>query len=634
MFFCKVCSEPFHGFCLDEEPIDEDSWCCDSCSTCVVCGQQDKLLMCDKCQRGYHVDCLGPSYPVVPEGSEDTWICGRCAQCKLCGSKSAGEDPEAVWMHEFTHCYDCGTAWDNGNYCPICEKCYSDNDFDSKMMHCNDCQHWVHASCQNINPDEYECLSDLPDSIPFVCKLCCQEENPKWLQEMQEEMQAGYQRVIDEVESSRGYQPLIGYFSQVEFENGTPKDLDAVRAKVKENAYRVVGDFCHDMLLILNKVCKITGNQPLVRNAAVLYEVFIKEVGAMFPWHKIKSVQDSTTTETVKPEEDIKQDVVPAPVTLKPCNGVVGEPIDMMGWDHLYSAAPLLEQLQKQQDSQEKAFEQEQEQKLEQNQEKQENGNKKTDNKGNNEAEMDVDQHKEDPCSEEKLNSTIQVQTSEPTEAKNESPSQQPINGKDSPKQGNIKSSGVTVARKSNKRNSKIIPKKPVQEITNGDQVTDTRKCQLCNRLGDDEPTRAGRLLYSALDEWVHINCGLWSAEVFEDDEGRLQNVQAAVTRGKMMKCELCGEAGATVGCCENRCPMNYHFMCGRDAEAVYQDDKKVYCAQHSFRAKEDLVLKDKQFHVERRVCVDMSRVRTKGAGLKGAEPHAIQLMKGMLILV
>ncbi|EDO47618.1 predicted protein [Nematostella vectensis] len=289
--------------------------------------------------------------------------------------------------------------------------------------------------------------------------------------------------------------------------------------------------------------------------------------------------------------------------------------------------------------------------------------------KGNNEAEMDVDQYKEDPCSEEKLNSTIQVQTSEPTEAKNESPSQQPINGKDSPKQGNIKSSGVTVARKSNKRNSKIIPKKPVQEITNGDQVTDTRKCQLCNRLGDDEPTRAGRLLYSALDEWVHINCGLWSAEVFEDDEGRLQNVQAAVTRGKMMKshrktnfpsksvsglsglldavgelfypiscladifekCELCGEAGATVGCCENRCPMNYHFMCGRDAEAVYQDDKKVYCAQHSFRAKEDLVLKDKQFHVERRVCVDMSRVRTKGAGLKGAEPHAIQLMKGCI---
>ena len=31
------------------------------------------------------------------------------------------------------------------------------------------------------------------------------------------------------------------------------------------------------------------------------------------------------------------------------------------------------------------------------------------------------------------------------------------------------------------------------------------------------------------------MNCGLWSAEVFEDDEGRLQNVQAALSRGKQM---------------------------------------------------------------------------------------------------
>ena len=33
----------------------------------------------------------------------------------------------------------------------------------------------------------------------------------------------------------------------------------------------------------------------------------------------------------------------------------------------------------------------------------------------------------------------------------------------------------------------------------------------------------------------MHVNCGLWSAEVFEDDEGRLQNVQAALSRGKQM---------------------------------------------------------------------------------------------------
>ena len=43
------------------------------------------------------------------------------------------------------------------------------------------------------------------------------------------------------------------------------------------------------------------------------------------------------------------------------------------------------------------------------------------------------------------------------------------------------------------------------------------------------------------------------------------------------------------MGCCEPRCPMNYHFMCAREAEAQFQDDKKVYCAQHSFRTKKEV---------------------------------------------
>ena len=45
-------------------------------------------------------------------------------------------------------CAQCGKNWDSGNYCPLCNKCYSDDDFDSKMMQCVQCNHWIHASCQ------------------------------------------------------------------------------------------------------------------------------------------------------------------------------------------------------------------------------------------------------------------------------------------------------------------------------------------------------------------------------------------------------------------------------------------------------------------------------------------------------
>ena len=30
--------------------------------------------MCDRCQRGYHVECLGPYYPTEPEGEDDVWV--------------------------------------------------------------------------------------------------------------------------------------------------------------------------------------------------------------------------------------------------------------------------------------------------------------------------------------------------------------------------------------------------------------------------------------------------------------------------------------------------------------------------------------------------------------------------------
>ena len=45
----------------------------------------------------------------------------------------------------------------------------------------------------------------------------------------------------------------------------------------------------------------------------------------------------------------------------------------------------------------------------------------------------------------------------------------------------------------------------------------------------------AGRLLYAGQDDWVHVNCALWSAEVFEEEDGTLQNVHVAMVRGRQM---------------------------------------------------------------------------------------------------
>ena len=48
----------------------------------------------------------------------------------------------------------------------------------------------------------------------------------------------------------------------------------------------------------------------------------------------------------------------------------------------------------------------------------------------------------------------------------------------------------------------------------------------------------AGRLLPCGVDEWVHVNCAVWSAEVYEECSGVLCAVHAAISRGKMLVSE------------------------------------------------------------------------------------------------
>lgn len=42
---------------------------------CAVCGLMGQLLLCDTCSKVYHLQCLEPPLPCVPEGR---WSCPKC----------------------------------------------------------------------------------------------------------------------------------------------------------------------------------------------------------------------------------------------------------------------------------------------------------------------------------------------------------------------------------------------------------------------------------------------------------------------------------------------------------------------------------------------------------------------------
>uniref|UniRef100_A0A4W5P6L1 [histone H3]-lysine(4) N-methyltransferase n=1 Tax=Hucho hucho TaxID=62062 RepID=A0A4W5P6L1_9TELE len=161
------------------------------------------------------------------------------------------------------------------------------------------------------------------------------------------------------------------------------------------------------------------------------------------------------------------------------------------------------------------------------------------------------------------------------------------------------------------------------------DWTKDERQCALCQQCGDATPNDAGRLLYLGQNEWAHVNCCLWSAEVYEDN-GALLQVHSAVSRGRHMRCERCGQAGATVGCCLSSCQSNYHFMCARARDCVFQEDRKVFCSRHRDLVSEKMV-SGNGFEVLRRVYVDFEGISLRRKFLTGLEPESINMTIGSL---
>ena len=82
------------------------------------------------------------------------------------------------------------------------------------------------------------------------------------------------------------------------------------------------------------------------------------------------------------------------------------------------------------------------------------------------------------------------------------------------------------------------------------------------------------RLLNMDINRWAHLNCALWSSEVFETMNGALMNVDGAYTRGQTIDCTLCKTKGATVGCFNMRCPKYYHLGCAKKAGCLFFQDK------------------------------------------------------------
>ncbi|XP_067003297.2 bromodomain adjacent to zinc finger domain protein 2B isoform X3 [Anabrus simplex] len=102
LLLCDGCDKGYHTYCFRPkmENIPDGDWYCYECMNkatgernCIVCGKKGgskNVVVCDTCPRAYHTDCHQPVLSKVPRGK---WYCHAC-QSKQPRKRGSGRRPK------------------------------------------------------------------------------------------------------------------------------------------------------------------------------------------------------------------------------------------------------------------------------------------------------------------------------------------------------------------------------------------------------------------------------------------------------------------------------------------------------------------------------------------------------------
>lgn len=189
LIHCSQCQNSGHPSCLDMnrnlvKVIQGYPWQCMECKICTEClapHDEEAMMFCDNCDRGYHSYCVG--LKEIPKGR---WVCEKCGKCCSCLSRRPVPEGESGrWKNEVTkptdgteaeflqiHCHDCSRLFRKGSFCPVCLKVYrTEEDHINPMVMCDQCDRWVHTDCDGIDEPRYKELSK-DHNAKYTCVLC------------------------------------------------------------------------------------------------------------------------------------------------------------------------------------------------------------------------------------------------------------------------------------------------------------------------------------------------------------------------------------------------------------------------------------------------------------------------------
>ncbi|XP_033732984.1 LOW QUALITY PROTEIN: histone-lysine N-methyltransferase 2C-like [Pecten maximus] len=159
----------------------------------------------------------------------------------------------------------------------------------------------------------------------------------------------------------------------------------------------------------------------------------------------------------------------------------------------------------------------------------------------------------------------------------------------------------------------------------------DNRVCAFCQVGGDETTDGPGRMLNMDVDKYIHLNCALWSSEVYETLNGALMNVDIAYTRGLRTECVVCKNMGATLECFKSRCGNFYHVGCANKQGCMFFQNKTLLCPAHAPKLTPDNVLESLVVH--RRVYINRDEDKQVASMVHRQQEGNFTLRVGSLIL-
>ncbi|XP_049844919.1 uncharacterized protein LOC126297780 isoform X2 [Schistocerca gregaria] len=767
LIHCASCCEPYHRFCLEDGLRDPNikafggtslsNWVCQRCTVCSVCGNgQGQQLSCQRCHRTYHTDCLSGRRL---HSADRPWVCSTCLRCKSCGTENVTN-----FVGNIPLCKACFKLRQKGNYCPLCQRCYEDHDYDTKMMECVKCNCWVHSRCEGLSDEKYHILSYLPDTVEFICRKCCEKPPAPWWYAVEEEMKAGYLTVLKLLSKNRKaysmlrcspkkhceYHPnlidddninthsdptaignmCLGEKTDSNCEDNTFLSITDLHVENVEYSVEVkttyeVDDDNNEFLADSKRdnICardqRLSNREYNLHNSCSEEKCFphsqgqnvvpylsenslrlwrekynLKECSvrvkdcvskdlqnSLFPVKvdvQCAELSDTSAFDTTKSPSKVHQVSLATPTSdsgisstdeeLKICGGNDAEELKEHALSCLgFVASSRLLSLEQCSSSSSRSFENFTEASskklcsddvpkdeflecncLENLKHKSSLTFLSVKNKVNSSEYTSVlqfHQEMEDILNKSHCSDLLQLYyhnmqevfpwfnpkfarvSNNPVSERNSQPSKRRrIISEKSGSDDHNSSMEVSILDDSFHAVPDKMLGKSLDDFYSGYSVQDNRVCVLCKGVGDGLPAEEGRLLYCGQNEWAHTNCALWSAEVFEEIDGSLQNVHSAMSRGRQIRCDHCGKRGASVGCCTRNCPETFHFPCARKVNCTFMDDKNVFCPSHAKGATGKVLHNESDFEICRPIYVELDRKKKKFA-----EPKKVRLMIGSL---